>query len=404
MRAWLVVFVLLTSWSAHAFGSFVARMPSGSFANCQTCHVRTTGGEGWNLFGQAILIAGGANPSANPTNQNAGYNHASPTWTAALCHADSDGDGQSNGAELGDPNCVWSLGQTPARTVFLARPGDATSTSRTPTATDDDDHDDLRIDRELTLGTDPNVADTDGDGLSDGQEDQNHNGVRDGSESNALVADTDGDGFSDGFEITTSHTSPVLADTDGDGIGDFDEDTNHNGIVDVGETDPKLADTDGDGLSDSLELTLGTNPLVADSDGDGLSDGQEDANHNGIVDATETDPNNADSDGGGLNDGDERAAHKNPLDAADDLLVIIVGEGEGEGEGEGDVGEGEGEGEVVVGEGEGEGEGEVIAGEGEGEPTPQPTPPKTGCSASGDGATLAALLGVLAWRRRSRAA
>eukprot|EP00511_Aplanochytrium_stocchinoi_P000228 CAMPEP_0204821844 /NCGR_PEP_ID=MMETSP1346-20131115/36_1 /ASSEMBLY_ACC=CAM_ASM_000771 /TAXON_ID=215587 /ORGANISM="Aplanochytrium stocchinoi, Strain GSBS06" /LENGTH=337 /DNA_ID=CAMNT_0051947769 /DNA_START=256 /DNA_END=1269 /DNA_ORIENTATION=- len=34
-------------------------------------------------------------------------------WTTALCEMDSDGDGVSNGAELGDPNCVWSFGQEP---------------------------------------------------------------------------------------------------------------------------------------------------------------------------------------------------------------------------------------------------------------------------------------------------
>jgi dopamine beta-monooxygenase len=34
-------------------------------------------------------------------------------WTADLCQADSDGDGTSNGAELGDPNCTWTVGGTP---------------------------------------------------------------------------------------------------------------------------------------------------------------------------------------------------------------------------------------------------------------------------------------------------
>ncbi|XP_061181570.1 temptin-like isoform X1 [Saccostrea echinata] len=34
-------------------------------------------------------------------------------WTVDLCNADSDGDGVSNGAELGDPNCTWTAGDTP---------------------------------------------------------------------------------------------------------------------------------------------------------------------------------------------------------------------------------------------------------------------------------------------------
>ena len=32
-------------------------------------------------------------------------------WTRALCNHDSDGDGISNGAELGDPDCTWRVGQ-----------------------------------------------------------------------------------------------------------------------------------------------------------------------------------------------------------------------------------------------------------------------------------------------------
>ena len=34
-------------------------------------------------------------------------------WTVALCQADSDRDGVTNGAELGDPNCSWMGGQFP---------------------------------------------------------------------------------------------------------------------------------------------------------------------------------------------------------------------------------------------------------------------------------------------------
>ena len=41
------------------------------------------------------------------------------------------------------------------------------------------------------------------------------------------------------------------SDSDEDGLLDGAEDTNQNGILDFGETDPRVADTDGDGLSDS---------------------------------------------------------------------------------------------------------------------------------------------------------
>ena len=33
------------------------------------------------------------------------------TWSAELCNADSDEDGRTNGEELGDPDCQWSVGR-----------------------------------------------------------------------------------------------------------------------------------------------------------------------------------------------------------------------------------------------------------------------------------------------------
>jgi hypothetical protein len=109
-------------------------------------------------------------------------------------------------------------------------------------------------------------------------------------------------------------TPPCDADSDDDGIGDGTEDADHDGIVDPGETDPANADTDGDGLWDGRELgyTTGltdtdpelfmlygadvdpsttTDPTNPDTDGDLVPDGVEDANQNGRVDAGETDPN-----------------------------------------------------------------------------------------------------------------
>ena len=58
------------------------------------------------------------------------------------------------------------------------------------------------------LGTDPQNPDSDGDGLLDGYEDANHNGVIESNETNPLKRDTDGDGFSDGFEVRAG-TDPL---------------------------------------------------------------------------------------------------------------------------------------------------------------------------------------------------
>ena len=54
---------------------------------------------------------------------------------------------------------------------------------------------------------------------------------------------------------------------------------------------------------DALAAKGCANPSPADSDCDGLKDGQEDQNHNGVVDAGETSPLNGDSDGDGILDG-----------------------------------------------------------------------------------------------------
>ena len=44
-------------------------------------------------------------------------------WTAEFCRADTDEDGKTNGEELGDPNCQWIEGGTPARTTDITHPG-----------------------------------------------------------------------------------------------------------------------------------------------------------------------------------------------------------------------------------------------------------------------------------------
>jgi len=48
------------------------------------------------------------------------------SWTEALCKLDSDGDGFSNGEELGDPDCKWSKsGGKPVCTTKVSDPGDS---------------------------------------------------------------------------------------------------------------------------------------------------------------------------------------------------------------------------------------------------------------------------------------
>ena len=81
--------------------------------------------------------------------------------------------------------------------------------------------------------------------------------------------DTDGDGLSDGDEILRLKTDPLKVDSDSDGLSDWDE-------VKSYRTDPANPDTDGDGIIDGEEVTkYKTNPLKVDTDGGGLIDGAE---------------------------------------------------------------------------------------------------------------------------------
>jgi len=122
-RPFLIVAIALASTPALATQEFVASIPNGAAYGCLGCHSAPNGGEGWNAFGQDLLEAGGANPDANPDDQNEGYG-GSPTWSD-VCDVDSDGDGYSNGEELGDVECAWVEGDSnPTGTV--SNPGNET--------------------------------------------------------------------------------------------------------------------------------------------------------------------------------------------------------------------------------------------------------------------------------------
>ncbi|EDV19969.1 expressed hypothetical protein [Trichoplax adhaerens] len=72
----------------------------------------------WAGVGHQAAAGGGAR---NPF--GVAFANANRTWTMALCQADSDGDGKTNGAELGDPDCIWLEGSAPNMTTGLSHPG-----------------------------------------------------------------------------------------------------------------------------------------------------------------------------------------------------------------------------------------------------------------------------------------
>jgi len=201
----------------------------------------------------------------------------------------------------------------------------------------DTDGDGLGDELEKSLGSDPNDADTDDDGVRDGDEpnpalDTDGDGLR-----NVVDADSDNDGLFDGTEMgkgcadpatdntkkkciadadPLTRTSPLLRDTDFGSVADGNEDVNRNGKLDPGETNPVAGngpddktppnlDTDGDGLTDAFEDAIGSNKNDVDSDDDGVRDGlepnpAEDTDGDGKVNVVDHD-----SDGDGLFDGTE---------------------------------------------------------------------------------------------------
>ena len=121
----------------------------------------------------------------------------------------------------------------------------------------DSDNDGLPDVLEIAIGTRPDLADTDGDTLTDYQEvyitgtdptvyDSVIEGVSDAD------ADCDSDGLSNSYEIELG-SDPCSEFSDEDEFNDYDE-------VYIYGTDPTKTDTDDDGISDSSEIKLGLDP------------------------------------------------------------------------------------------------------------------------------------------------
>ncbi len=88
----------------------------------------------------------------------------------------------------------------------------------------------------------------------------------------------------DGIDSDCDGSDLPAVDTDGDGVTDRDEEA-------LG-TDPQDPDTDDDGLQDGEELDLGLDPLDPDTDGDTIPDGNElptDSDGDGLIDALDDD-------------------------------------------------------------------------------------------------------------------
>ena len=167
---------------------------------------------------------------------------------------DSDADGLADNTELSlgsDPNLSDTDGDglTDRNETDPTLDFDGDGTNNILDA--DADNDGLQDGVEVTLGLSHLDTDSDDNGTLDDQED---------NDSDDLV----------NIDEVTANTDPGNADTDGDGINDGEE------VVEGADgfiTNPLLADTDGDGMFDGFETQFGLNPLVDDATGDLDSDG-----------------------------------------------------------------------------------------------------------------------------------
>lgn len=291
-----------------------------------------------------------------------------PAYTAADCYAtnalltDSDLDGLTDGAEVNGGLTVMINGSSVAVTSDPA---------------DDDTDNDGLLDGEEVNGvriitvvngiavdqvtpSNPNIPDSDGDGVHDFLESRIFKTF-------ANDSDTDNDTIQDGSTVGTTGEFPNSfdgslpyydtdareADSDNDGLTDLEEINGFNVVIrvyDAGGTptdtntaiagygsnigdqfattnlQPRNSDTDGDGLSDGDEINVGdvTNPTLANTDGDLNGVG------NPIVDGVDncpihvnSDQQDLDTDGiGSVCDASEAAStvYVNPITDASSLV------------------------------------------------------------------------------------
>ncbi len=124
------------------------------------------------------------------------------------------------------------------------------------------DPDGDKIPAEWETGTDRGVARGLDPDANDGGEDPDGDTITNFQEfelgTHPQLADTDGDGLNDNVDTEAEGLDPRNPDVDGDTLLDGAEIATH-------KTDPKNPDTDGDSFEDQAEVAAGTDPLLAES-------------------------------------------------------------------------------------------------------------------------------------------
>ena len=102
--------LVLSLIAVHGFPEYGDQIPNGNAVDGDPAigHPDALGVAGENAFGQDYVQYRGV-------------------WQGAYCWADSDGDGFTNGQELGDPCCVWVQGTPAPYSIGISHPSLADS-------------------------------------------------------------------------------------------------------------------------------------------------------------------------------------------------------------------------------------------------------------------------------------
>lgn len=119
----LLIFILLPS-IGRSLPYFLDHIPNGyAFKNSDS-------GITCQYLGHSPCAPGGRLNSFGRDFASVGFR-----WTKSLCNMDSDGDGLSNGQELGDTCCIWTIASNSSihlRLDELSHPGDAKEDNNAP--------------------------------------------------------------------------------------------------------------------------------------------------------------------------------------------------------------------------------------------------------------------------------
>lgn len=106
----IVFWILIQTLTLHALPQFVDRIPNGRNI------------PGYSRLGHLVEDASVNDETLNHFGRD--FRQSGFRWTIALCQTDSDGDGLTNGVELGDQDCKWTMEHpTPLRLTNLTHPG-----------------------------------------------------------------------------------------------------------------------------------------------------------------------------------------------------------------------------------------------------------------------------------------